>query len=99
MSDEWTFAQSDPSEELAKLHSFSMKKHQPSGVIEFNITAREYVTNPQDQSMRFFAQTDKQTNQTTSPFTPSGWGSTLLKALSECVREVHRFPYQGPESS
>jgi hypothetical protein len=35
--------------------------------------------------MRFFAQADKQTNQRTAPFTPVGWGSTLLKALTECV--------------
>ena len=46
--------------------------------------------------MRFFAQADKQTNQNTAPFTPIGWGSTLLKALSECIRAIHRFPYEGP---
>ncbi len=51
------------------------------------------------ESMRFFAQADKQTNQKTAPFSPSGWGSALVKALSECVREIHRFPYEPPEAS
>lgn len=41
---EWTFAQTDPSEELAQLHYFSMKKRQPGGDIEFLITVREYAT-------------------------------------------------------
>jgi len=40
---DWQFAQSDPSEELALLHFFSMKKHEPEGEIEFIITVREYV--------------------------------------------------------
>ncbi len=91
---EWTFAQTQPSDELAQLHFFSMKKHQPDGDIEFPITVREYAT-PSDESMRFFAQANKQTNQKTAPFTPSGWGSTLLKALAECVQAVHRFSYEG----
>ena len=94
MAEEWTYAQSDPDDELAKLHYFSMKKRQASGDVEFTITVREYVQNPADHSMRFFAQADKETNQSAAPFTPSGWGSTLLKALSECVREIHRFPYE-----
>jgi hypothetical protein len=46
--------------------------------------------------MAFFAQADEQTNQKTAPFTPTGWGSTLLKALSECVQAIHKFPYEGP---
>ncbi len=91
---EWTFAQTQPSDELARLHFFTMKKRQPDGDIEFSITVREYAT-PSDESMRFFAQADKQTNQKTAPFTPSGWGSTLLKALAECIQAVHRFPYEG----
>jgi hypothetical protein len=45
--------------------------------------------------MQFIAQADKQTNQKTRPFTPTEWGSTLIEALSQCVREIHRFPYQG----
>lgn len=91
---EWTFAQSKPSDELAKLHWFSIKKRQPEGDIEFVITVQEYVT-PRDPEVRFFAQADKQTNQKTAPFTPSGWGETLLDALSECIQAIHRFPYEG----
>ncbi len=88
---EWIFAQSDRSDELAQLHFFSMRKHQPGGDIEFRFTVREYATRA-DESMRFFAEADKQTNQETAPFTPCGWGSTLLKALAECIQAVHRFP-------
>jgi hypothetical protein len=92
---EWELAQNHPSEQLAQLHFFSMKKKQPEGEIEFRITIKEFVAR-QDQSMRFFAEADKQTNQHTAPYTPVGWGSTLLKALSECIRAIDRFPYEGP---
>ena len=94
---EWTFAQRQPSEELAQIHFFSMKKAQPGGDIEFTITVKEYAR-PNSQSMLFFAQADKQTNQKTMPYTPCGWGDTLLKALSECMQAIHRFPYEGPEA-
>ena len=46
--------------------------------------------------MRFFAEANRQTNQNTAPYTPCGWGSTLYKALAECIEAVHRFPYEGP---
>jgi hypothetical protein len=49
--------------------------------------------------MEFLAQADKQTNQKTAPFTACGWGPTLTDALAECVKAVHRFPYEGPEAS
>ena len=42
MSD-WTFAQTQPSDELAQLHFFSMKKAHPDGDVEFVITVKEYV--------------------------------------------------------
>jgi hypothetical protein len=93
MSD-WTFAQTEPAEELAQLHFFSMKKQQPEGDIEFVITVKEYVER-NNYHMRFFAQADKQTNQKTAPFTPFGWGESLLQALAECMRAIHRFPYEG----
>ena len=92
---EWTFAQSDRSDELAQLHFFSVNKRQGDEVIEFRITVKEYAT-PNHLSMRFYAEADKQTNQSVAAYTPSGWGSTLLKALSECVQAIHRFPYEGP---
>jgi hypothetical protein len=95
---EWTFAQSNPSEELAQLHYFSMKKRQSDAEVEFLITVREFATRNQ-QAMRFFAQADKQVNQKTAPFTPCGWGETLLEALRECIRGIHRFPYEGPGES
>jgi hypothetical protein len=96
MSD-WVFAQSDPKEELARVEFFSLKKRQEGGDVEFLITVKEYVTPPEDQSVRFLAEADKETNQKTAPYTPRGWGSNLLQALSDCIREIHRFPYEGDD--
>jgi hypothetical protein len=93
---EWAFAQKNPSEQLCKLHHFSIKKQQPGGDVEFTITVREFVTAP-DACMKFLAQADKQTNQRTAPFTPSGWGNSLFSALEECIRAIQRFPYEGPD--
>ena len=95
---EWELAQEHPSDELAQLHFFSMKKVQPDGVVEFQIVVREYVAFTENRSMRFFAEANRQTNQSAAPYTPCGWGSTLSKALSECVKAIHRFPYEGPMS-
>jgi hypothetical protein len=92
---EWELAQTKPADQLAQLHFFAMKKREAKGEVEFRITVREYVLQ-QDQSMRFFAEADRQTNQNTAPYTPCGWGPTLLKALSECMLAIHRFPYEGP---
>jgi len=91
---EWGFAQTHTSQELAQLHYFSVKKAQTSGEVEFLITVKEYVT-PKEPTMHFFAQTDKEVNQKTAPFRPSGWGKTLLDALAECIRALNRFPYEG----
>ena len=91
---EWTFAQSDSNDELAQLHFFSINKRQDGRVIEFRITVKEYAT-ANHLSMRFFAETDKQTNQKTAAYTPNGWGQTLLLALSECIKAIQRFPYEG----
>jgi hypothetical protein len=97
MSDsDWTFAQVEPTDELAKLHLFSMKKLQADGDVDFVITVKEFVDR-NVYHMRFFAEADKQTNQKTAPYTPCGWGESLLEALSECVRGIHRFPYEGGE--
>ena len=93
---DWKFAQRNPAERLALVHQFSMLKLQADQEIEFIITVREYVT-PKDPSMLFFATTDKQTNQRTAPYTPCGWGRTLLEALSACMESVRRFPYE-PEA-
>lgn len=92
---EWELAQTDPAEQLAQLHFFSVLKEQDGQSIEFRITVREFVTQ-RNQSMRFFAEADRQTNQNTAPYTPTGWGSSLLKALTECIQAIKRFPYEGP---
>jgi len=92
--DDWGFAQTDPSQELARVHNFSVKKVQDGKDIEFNITVHEYYT-PRDPARPFFAQADKQTNQKVAPYTPCGWGRSLQEALSRCVKEIQRFPYQG----
>lgn len=91
---EWGFAQTHPSQELAEMHYFSVKKAQSTGEIEFLITVKEYVT-PKEPTMHFFAQADKEVNQKTAPFKPVGWGKTMLDALSECIRSINRFPYEG----
>jgi hypothetical protein len=95
MSD-WKFAQEeDRSIELAMVHRFSMMKKEKEGEVEFTITIKEFAK-PASRTMSFFAQADKQTNQKTMPVTPAGWGESLLAALSECIAEINRFPYQGP---
>ena len=92
MSD-WEFAQANPEQQLAKLHHFSMCTKQENGEVEFTITVKEFLT-PRDPAMGYFAQADKQTNQGVAPYTPIGWGNTLLAALAQCMREVERFPYR-----
>jgi hypothetical protein len=95
---DWGYAQVHPTEQLARLHFFSMmKKTEAGGEVEFHITVKEFAM-PRDGAMVFFAQADKQTNQKAAPYTPSGWGKTLLGALQECVREIHRFPYQAEDA-
>jgi hypothetical protein len=91
---EWEFAQAEPEQQLAKVHLFSMVKRQDGGDVEFMITVKEYLT-PKDPAMGYFAEADKQTNQGVAPYTPIGWGKTLLAALAQCMREVERFPYKG----
>src|SRR5262245_26881102 len=90
---DWGYAQGNPEEQLARLHFFSMIKVQDGKEIEFTITVKEFFT-PKDPALQFFAQADKQTNQRVAPYTPCGWGKTLLEALEECVRAVHRFPLE-----
>ena len=94
---DWGYAQTDPSEQLARLHFFSMLKHQDGQEIEFTIKVKEFIT-PKDGAMLFFAEADKQTNQKVIPYTPTGWGRTLLLALSECIKNINRFPYHETDS-
>jgi hypothetical protein len=95
--EDWGFAQTHASQQLAELHMFSITKVQPGVEVEFIVTVKEFVT-PKEPTMHFFAQTDKMTNQKTAPYRPCGWGKTLLEALSECVKAVNRFPYEGEDS-
>jgi hypothetical protein len=91
--EEWAYAQSKAAEKLAKVSHFSVMKQQDGAEIEFVITVKEYAA-AADRRMRFFAMADKQTNQDGAPYTPCGWGETLISALADCIRELHRFPYQ-----
>jgi hypothetical protein len=91
--DEWAYAQTKISEKLARVSYFSVMKQQGGAEIEFLITVKEYAA-PADRRMHFFALADKQTNQHGTPYTPCGWGETLISALSDCIRELERFPYQ-----
>ncbi len=94
---DWGFAQTHVSQQLAELHMFSITKVQPGSEVEFIVTVKEFVT-PKEPTMHFFAQTDKMTNQKTAPYRPSGWGKTMLEALSECVKAINRFPYEGEDT-
>jgi hypothetical protein len=94
---DWKFAQKEVSEELALLHSYSMKKNQNGRDISFLITVKEFAAPPREQYARFFAQADKFVNQKTAPLLPTGWGNSLLDALCACAKMIREFPYEGPE--
>ncbi|HEY2843664.1 MAG TPA: hypothetical protein VGJ09_08445 [Bryobacteraceae bacterium] len=91
---DWGYAQTDPAQQLARLHFFSFKKLQDGGEIEMTITVKEIFT-PALGALQFFAQADKQTNQKVAAYTPCGWGGTMLEALGACIREINRFPCQA----
>lgn len=93
MSD-WQFAHAEAHEKFALVQYFSLTKVQDGREIEFTIAVKEYV-HPPEPAMKFFASADKQTNQKTMPYTPNGWGSTMLRAVSECMQAIRRFPYEG----
>lgn len=91
---EWRFAQTDPADELAILHHFSMKKKGGDETVEFVITVKEFAT-PKEESMRFMATADKQVFQKGVPFYPAGWGNSMLKALGDCLVQIKQFPYDA----
>lgn len=97
MSD-WKFAQKDVAEELALLHYFSFKKPQEGSEVCFVITVKEFAAPPKGQFARFFAQADKHVNQKMAPILPTGWGNSLLDALTACARMIREFPYEGEET-
>jgi hypothetical protein len=90
--------QKDPSESLARLHFFSVKKAHAAGVIEARITVREFVT-AKTIDMQFYATADIELNQKTMKFQPCGWHETLAGALSECLRNLRRFDYETAEDA
>lgn len=93
MSD-WNYLETAAAEEYCIIEHYGIKKVQEDGsTVEFLITVREYARKP-DPAMAFFAQADKQVNQTTAPYTPSGWGLTRSEALRECIKAIRKFPYQ-----
>jgi hypothetical protein len=91
--EDWGYAQTDASEQLARMHYFSMLKKHDGGQVEMTITVKEFFT-PEDPAMPFLATVDKPLNQKTIPYIARGWGKTMLQALSACIREINRFPYQ-----
>lgn len=96
--EDWKYIQTQPTEKLARLHFFSIKKPHAGGEVELRITVREYIT-AEIGDLLFYAEADRDLNQRTAPFRPCGWGSTLSAALSECIRNIRRFEYEGPEKS
>ena len=97
--EDWAYAQTNISEELAQLRFFSVTKKQPGGDVTFRITVKEFATPPQGQYLRFFAEADKQVNQKTAPVVPCGWGDSLAKALAGCLRMIRQFPFEEEEAS
>ena len=93
---EWKLVQRDPSEELARLHFFSVKKKHAGGEIEATITVKEFVTF-KTSDMHFFASANLELNQKTMKFQPCGWSDTLAGALSECLRNLRKFNYEAEE--
>jgi len=94
--EDWKFTQKDPSEALARLHFFSVKKKHASGEVEARITVKEFAT-AKTTDLKFFAMADIELNQKTMRFQPCGWSETLMGALTECLRNLRKFDYEGPE--
>ena len=93
---DWKLAQRDKSEKLAKLHHFSFTKKHAGGEIETTITVKEFVT-AETSNLLFHAQADIEVNQRTMPFRPCGWHNTLFGALTDCLRNLRQFEYEGAE--
>jgi len=96
--EDWKFVQKDPSEGLAKLHFFSVTKKHASGELEARITVKEFAT-AKTSDMKFLATADIAVNQKALKFHPVGWSETLLGALSECMRNLRKFEYEGLEQA
>ena len=95
---EWKLVQKDPSEALARLHFFSVKKKHAHGDIEARITVKEFAT-AKTSDMQFYATADLELNQKALRFQPCGWSETLTGALGECMRNLRKFDYEAFEDS
>src|ERR1700690_1518793 len=87
--EDWKFVEKDPSEALARLHFFSVKKKHASGEVEARITVKEFAS-AKTTDMKFFAVADLELNQKTMKFHPCGWAETLMGALRECPGTVRK---------
>ena len=92
--EEWIYAQTQPSDCLAKLHYLSVKKQHAGGEVELRIAVKEFAT-PQIDSLHFFAMTDLPFDQTTQ-YRPCVWANTSLGALSECLINQYEAPPESP---
>jgi hypothetical protein len=79
----------DPSEALARLHFFSIKKKHANGEIEAPITVKEFAT-ARTSDMQFYATADLE---------PCGWSETLVGALGECMRNMRKFDYETADET
>jgi hypothetical protein len=96
---DWRFAQKSPTEELAQLHFYDFKKCVCGVEVEFRITVKEFAAPPPGQHFKFFAQADKEVNQKIAPFLPSGWGNSILEALTGCTRSIREFPCEEDKAA
>jgi hypothetical protein len=96
---DWRFAQKTQSEELALLHLFSFKKCVSGVEVDFTITVKEFAAPPPGQYFKYFAQADKAINQKIAPFLPSGWGNSVLEALTGCTRAIREFPCESEDAA
>jgi hypothetical protein len=99
VADDWRFAQKNPSEELAQLHHYSFKKCVSGVEVNFIITVKEFAAPPPGQHFKFFAQADKEINQKIAPFLASGWGASILEALTGCTRSIREFPCESDDGA
>jgi hypothetical protein len=93
MSD-WKYVQDDPSEALAQLYFFSVKKRHSAGEIEVRITVQEFAT-PEIGAFQFLAVADIELSVNRAKFHPTGFSNTLMGALSECLKNIRNFDYIG----
>jgi hypothetical protein len=82
-----------PPNKLARLR---FRKNRMAPVGEFRIGLA--ICEAMRIEMPFFARADDaRPNQKTLPFTPSGWGNTLLDALAGCVETVPIAFFREPD--